>query len=105
VKADELLSALADLVAERVVARMNTRRASGDVYSSEELPPDCPSRARFHTLVKMIPGAEKRGRRWFVPADAWQAARRRMSREVRFDASERDDVDELIEQAGFRTTR
>lgn len=101
--ADALLSALADLVADRVAERLNARGRDASTYSSDELPPDCPSKARFHELVKKIPGAEKRGRRWFVPADAWRSARSTKRKPAA--APVRDDVDEIIAGAGFRPTR
>lgn len=102
-KAEDLLSALADLVADRVLERLNAKRADPDTYSSDELPPDCPSKARFHTVVKDVAGAEKRGRAWFVPAEAWRASR--LARKVNTSSPMHDDVDATIEAAGFRPTR
>lgn len=101
--ADAVLEALADLLAERVAARIAAKPpADVDTYSSENLPPDVPSRARFHEVVKKIRGAEKRGRRWFVSAAAWRDAR---AKKRRVHVAPSSDVDEIIASAGFRTTR
>jgi hypothetical protein len=104
VKVDDLLSTLADLVADRVLERLRAAQGDAGTYSSDALPPDCPSKARFHFVVKGIAGAERRGRKWFVPAEAWRAAR--LARKVDPSAPvARDDVDAAIEAAGFRPTR
>ena len=102
--ADDILDALAELLAERVAAKLQPKPVDAGVYSSEQLPPDCPSRKRFHVVVRAIPGAEKRGRAWFVPADAWRAAR--VKRTVEPNAAPTaDNVDAIIAAAGFRRTR
>ena len=75
-------------------------------YSSRHLPPDCTSRARFHAVVKHVPGATKRGRVWFVPRVAWDEARRRRV-PVATPAASTPDVTALVERMAktFRPTK
>ena len=84
----------------------------GAVFTSRKLPPDCPSRVRFHAVVPNIPEAVKQGRIWIVPCAAWNEARRRKPRTsaaVRRAAPPSNDVsavaERMLDQAGLRATR
>ena len=45
-----------------------------EMYTSINLPPDCPSKRTFHDWCRRIPGATKPpgGRVWLCPASAWR---------------------------------
>lgn len=66
-----------DHLAQEIISRLPAAKtptpapAEPGYYTSNALPPDCPSKARFHVVVKTVPGAVKRGRVWLVPVDAW----------------------------------
>jgi hypothetical protein len=91
--AEALTRAIDAYVAEAVKGAL----APSDVYSSQHLPPDIPSRRRFHEICRTVPGARKQGRAWTVSRDAWEKARA---------ASQPDAaVDAIIAGAGFRPTR
>jgi len=72
--------------------------AHGQPYTSNELPPDCPSRRAFATACKAIPGAARRGKCWVVPREAWETHRGRPRRTA-------GDIDALITAAGYRPTK
>ena len=52
------------VVASQAPHAPHALHASQDVYSSMALPPDVPSRRRFHEVCRTIPKATKRGRAW-----------------------------------------
>ena len=68
---DKLIEELEERVTARVLAKLGSVPTSTD-YTSKALPRDIPSRARFHVLVRGVPGAVKRGRVWSVPRAAWE---------------------------------
>lgn len=99
---NELETAAKELTAalERFV-RASLRQAAPppEFYTSRELPPDVPSRRRFHEIVSDMSTATKRGRVWIVPRADWHARRAKKADPLEVEA------DRLIAQAGFRATR
>lgn len=71
---EEIIAQLAGQISARVVASMDT---DSQRWSSVQLPPDCPSKNRFHQLCRQIPSAQKLGRIWFVSKDDWAHFRNR----------------------------
>lgn len=71
----DLLGVVLDLLADKLAARIGVVRER-DVYTSEDLPPDCRTRRAFAEKCRRIPEAEKRGRTWVVVRAAWEAHRR-----------------------------
>ena len=70
------LDALARLVAKYVADELQASGPTSDEFSSVNLPPDCPSRARFNQICRQIPAASKRGRVWFIGVSDWDTHRR-----------------------------
>lgn len=68
--ADDILNTLADLLADRVAARLSARPA---IYSSTALPPGI-TRRTFHARCRTIPEAVRDGRVWRCPVDAYERA-------------------------------
>lgn len=106
----ELLEAMAEMIAERVVAKLGARERRSDsaIYTSRDLPPDCPSRARFNILAKSIARAQKSGRVWSVPRDAWHAFRDKPRHATPLTSQEEADLAyarECLRAAGLRPTR
>ncbi len=109
----DLLHTFAALVAERLAEELRPLLPGDDVasatYSTRNLPPDAKSVRSFHIVVKGIQGAWKSGRIWFVPKDAWEAARRsRLGRAPSQDHAIEADaqfVERVIVAAGTRATR
>lgn len=86
---------LAKMIAQIIVEHMRTSSGepAGITYSSNQLPPDCPSKARFNQLCRKIDGATKRGRTWFVSADTWQAHRNQKKLSITQRAETIEQVD------------
>lgn len=74
---DSVIAAFASQVSEMVAAKMTAAMETDSQYSSVQLPPDCPSKNRFHQLCRQIPAAQKLGRMWFVPKNDWANFRNR----------------------------
>ena len=85
------------IVDERVALALAGHQHAAQPYSSNALPPDCPSRRAFATACKSIPGAARRGKCWVVPREAWETHRGRPRRTA-------GDIDALITAAGYRPT-
>lgn len=97
----ELETAAKELTAalERFVRASLQPPAASEFYTSRTLPPDVPSRRRFHEIVRGVASATKRGRSWIVPRADWHAHRAKKTDPLDVEA------DHLIAQAGFRATR
>lgn len=74
---EPLLAQLADMVADRVLAKLGATRPS--VYTTNKLGPNLPGKSRGWMLgrIKTMPGAIQVGRDWQISAadyDAWMRA-------------------------------
>lgn len=96
--ADDLVRALADLVAAELARR--AAPAPGGTYDGFRLPPDVKSREWFNRLVKGMPGAVRRGRLWTVPVESWDAARAKK----KAPPSAQDLARAALAKAGYRRT-
>ena len=85
------------IVDERIAIALGGHRPAR-TWTSQDLPPDCPSRRAFATACKAIPGAKRLGKCWVVAREAWDAHRSKPRRSA-------NDIDELIAAAGFRPTK
>jgi len=92
----DLEQLIAKIVDERLAVALAGHAAPP--YSSNALPPDCPSRRAFATVCKFISGAARRGKCWVVPRDAWETHRGRPRRTA-------GDIDAMIAAAGYRPTK
>ena len=73
---EALVEKIADRVVERLTEKMGSlARATDEVYTTKCLPPDAPSRGRFHTAVRSMPGARKIGRMWVIEKSTWRMRR------------------------------
>ncbi len=101
--------AILDYIADRIADRVLERRER-EVYTSDDLPRDCRSRRSFAERCRQIPEAEKRGRTWSVPRDAWErfrlarrgAAVAKPGAVVTADASLDAAAARLLNRAGLR---
>lgn len=100
------LEPLAKMIAKIIVEHMQPSSGgpAAITYSSGQLPPDCPSKARFNQLCRKIDGATKRGRTWFVSADTWHAHRnqKKLSTTQRAETIEQVDWVSLSVNQKFR---
>jgi hypothetical protein len=72
-------SSLAREIAAMVVAELRAE-GFGGVYTSQALPPGCPSRSAFNDRCRFIDAAYRDGKVWVCPVDAYQTAMRRGAR-------------------------
>lgn len=104
-KSKALLRALIGPIVREIVreeiASMQGLYAPVTEYTSRSLPPDVPSRERFHVLVKGAHGARKQGRVWRISVADWDAFRGATPPLAELEAL----ADEAIRLAGFRPTR
>lgn len=71
-----------------------------DAYTSTSLPPDVCTRATFARQCRAIGEAQRIGRTWSVPRDAWERARR-----CRRPRPTTTNEDNLREALGLRAVR
>jgi len=105
----------------REAAQTDAGPAAALEYSAANMPPDMDSEQTFHRHARAA-GGEKRGRRWFVTRERWDAYRRECAAAERAKraakraaktqatppppaANDVERVDEWIAAAGKRTTR
>jgi len=78
-------------------------------YTSDALPPDIRTSARFNRIAKTVKGARRDGRVWRVPREAWEAHRlRRVAtpiEQVTTAITVDTEADELLSGSGLRSTR
>lgn len=76
----DLLSAVLDLLADRIAARIATA-PDRERYDSRNLPPRC-ARRRFAEVCRSgrVNDARREGRDWTCSREAWEAARSRKPR-------------------------
>ena len=98
---DLILDQLADLVAERVAARLGSARPA--VYSSTNLPPGI-TRRTFNARCKSIPEATRDGKVWRCPVDAYERHLSRPATEAP-KPPVRPDTIALLSSAGVRVRR
>lgn len=110
---EPFLAALADMVAERVLAKLSMTTSA--TYTTNKRGPNIPGKSRMWALrnVKTMPGARKVGVDWMIAAadfDAWataqdatSTARRRGAPKAPVDLEEFADA--CLDAAGYRPTR
>ena len=98
---DTLLDQLADMVAERVAAKLGTARPA--TYSSTNLPPGI-TRRTFNARCKTIPEATRDGKVWRCPVDAYERALHKPAPVVQLHRDKPDTI-ALLAASGVRVRR
>lgn len=97
---DAALDARVEQLVEAKLAKLGLIHSAAR-FTSDSLPPDCPSSRAFAIVCRSgrVAGAEKIGRQWQCTREAWIAARRKPKKTALRLVPKRDDDEDLVDAA------